>query len=143
MFSMNIAEGETASFNIQLLLNPGFTSVILAIRTWAIWRRCRIIATLLISLTIIGLAFQSYCIARFGVYLTCKLHISRTSPNTFTVATPPFKGYRGCFITRANPILIWNYVILIIIEAGICFLLYGSWDSRQADLCSRPDFNGY
>jgi len=83
--------------------------VILAIRAWAIWRRCRIIGTVLIILAVIGLAFQSYCIARFGAYLT--------------FATPPFEGYRGCFIVRSSPILIWNYVILIIIEAVVLMLM--------------------
>lgn len=35
------------------------------------------------------------------------------------VSTPPYPGYRGCFIVGTSGVLIWNYIILIIIEAGM------------------------
>lgn len=91
LFSMNIAE------------------VVLAIRTWAIWRQNRIVAWVLGILILIGVITQCISMVKFT--------------HSLVYSPIPYEGFRGCFITSANTLLIWDYVILMVIEGTLLSLM--------------------
>jgi len=82
---------------------------ILAIRTWAVWRRDKMIGIILALLSLANLAAQCFTTTRF-------IRSVNYSP-------PPYPGFRGCYITTTLKIIWANYVSLTIVEAIVLVLM--------------------
>jgi len=86
-----------------VILKLILAEVILAVRTWAIWRRNRIVGVSLAALTIANLVVQ--CI------------MANSFVNSLEYAPPPYPGFRGCFVTKDSRILWASCASLAAVEA--------------------------
>jgi len=92
-----------------LLLGIFFSEVILAIRTWAVWRQNTLVGIGLAVLTVAHLVVE--CVV-----------LSKYVP-TLTFAPPPYPGFRGCLITNADGLLWINYTAIAVVEAVVLTLM--------------------
>jgi len=84
--------------------------VMIAIRTWAVWRRSRILG--------VGLGALLLGILIFSCIRTSKFF------TTVEYAPPLYPGYRGCFITKASGEILWpDYVYTTVVEATVLILM--------------------
>jgi hypothetical protein len=123
MLAMYISEGKSHStFKPQHYRT--IESGIMCIRTWALWRRNFRIGVGLIIMMTICLVAQCYVIAKFNPTLVSTFNFacieSKIGAKKGTVQPPPFRGFRGCFLTGAGSILGYTYVIWLIVDAGTC-----------------------
>jgi hypothetical protein len=103
---------------------------VLAIRTWAIWNRNKIIGIALAaripSMLVVELVFVNrflHSLQRASVALQARYYLADKC-NRFIDADPPYPGFRGCFNTRAQRSLWQNYTMLTVAEAGMFHWLY-------------------
>ena len=96
--------------------------VVLCIRTWAIWRRNKVIGAGLVALLIASLVLECIELNRevrsFG-RMSSGLHsMSFNLRLGVLVARPLFPGFRGCLFSN-SPTNLWiNYAMLAILQAG-------------------------
>ncbi|PFH47304.1 hypothetical protein AMATHDRAFT_6910 [Amanita thiersii Skay4041] len=83
--------------------------VILTIRTWALWGKDW-------RLSVILPIFFCGCFVPVFILLNVFL-------NSLTFTPLPIPGTVGCFVTGANPILSVCYILLMVYETGILFLM--------------------
>jgi len=92
-----------------LLMGIFVSEVILAVRTWAVWRQNKFIGFGLSALTIAHLVVQCVMLSRYTPSLG--------------YAPPPYPGFRGCFVTKASGLLWVNYTAMAIVEAIVLALM--------------------
>jgi len=76
--------------------------IALGIRTWAIWNRNKAVG--------IGLA----TVVTTGCIVPCVL--ANKLVRSLRYSSPPYSGFRGCFITSADRVLMGNYITLTVVE---------------------------
>jgi len=92
-----------------LMMGTFFSEVVLAIRTWAVWRTDTFIGIGLAAMTIVNLVVQC-------VVLNKLVH-------SYEFAPPLYPGYRGCVTIRSDNLLWINYTTLAIVEAIVFTLM--------------------
>jgi len=92
-----------------LVCQISIAEAVLAIRTWAIWNRNKII----------GIALA----ARIPSMLVVELVFVNRFLHSLQHADPPYPGFRGCFNTRAQRSLWQNYTMLTVAEAALLILM--------------------
>jgi len=98
----------------------GFSEIVLAIRTWAVWNRSRWIGS-----------FLAVCVS---VHITLNAIIIKRYLDGMIVADGPYRGYRGCFILNDSNILYISFISLAIMEATIVILMgISAWKSYRVD----------
>ena len=109
-------------------------TVILTLRTWAVWDRNQwlsIILPILYSFCwISGLVISVQVVDS----TTCKLDFHCLSESWLIYfledGAPPYPGFKGCFLTRANPNIVFLWAILLV------------WDARKFSICySMPSLH--
>ena len=102
--------------------------VILAIRTWAVWGRNKIIGAGLAVLTFAYFCTQCTLVIRF-------LHKSKrmseflftlSDTNTDVDAPPPYHGFRGCLLTNAPKTLWISYTAVTVVEASKPYMFFNT-----------------
>jgi len=93
------------------LLNAGIISAeaILAIRTWAVWRKDKRIGLLLTALLTCGVILSSICTNRFT--------------HSLNFVPPLYPGYRGCFSSDAGTSLFETFIILALMDGVVLILM--------------------
>jgi len=92
---------------IQLFL----TDVVIAIRTWAVWNRNRMVGITLGGLSVGFLGFSGIMTSRFLA--------------TIEYAPPPFPGYGGCFIIKADTEGLWPIYVFMTVSSATVLALMG------------------
>ncbi|KAH8111212.1 hypothetical protein DFH11DRAFT_1616026 [Phellopilus nigrolimitatus] len=100
----------TAYRSIGWLLIAGFITAeaILVLRTWAVWERSRAIG--------IGLAIW------FIVIWGTNLAITDMFMNTMKVSPLP-AGFSGCEVTAGSPIIVVDWILLVVFDSGLLVLM--------------------
>jgi len=91
------------------MLQMIFAEIILAIRTWAVWNRNKLVGVGLTALIIASLVLQ--CVVLNGFI------------NSLRYASAPYRGFRGCFITYSDRVLWINFTLLTAVEATCLVLM--------------------
>lgn len=99
--------------------NPRFI-VVLAIRTWAVWQRDRMVG---ISLALLGTCY----IIAWGAFAIHYLQgmsgmlplVSSTSSNRFIALVAPYPGFRGCLLTASLGDF-WLFLNSLVFPIEIC-----------------------
>jgi len=102
-----------------LMLGVFLSQVVLSIRTWAVWKLNKFVGLGLGALTVAHIVVQCMVLSRYIPSLR--------------YASPPYPGFRGCFITQANGVMWISYTAEAIVETVVLALmvisairLYGS-----------------
>ena len=117
-----LTEGECpniSAFLIEYLKLYDFEAI-LAIRTWAVWNRSKSIGIGLVALLIASLVLQCIfahifvlSIECMSVYIGCDYPTKKCSVDR----SPPYLGFRRCFITNADRIVWVCYSSATIVRA--------------------------
>jgi len=101
---------------IQIMQKPGlilFKTVvsqgILGVRTWAVWKRNRVVGVIIVAAMVANF---------FGIFFS-----NRIIFGSIEYASPPYPGYRGCFITKASTTVWVSYASLTIVESTFLTLM--------------------
>lgn len=86
-----------------------FAEAVLALRTWAVWGRDKLVGIGLGSITLTHLVLQCY--------------VANRVTNSFVFSTPPYRGFRGCFVTHTDTIASINYAAAAVVEAIVLVLM--------------------
>jgi len=102
---------------------------VLAIRTWAMWCRNRVVGIVLAVLTLANLIVQ--CIIMTDLIRSIKCmslnlgYMTFFNPTVYIDVPPPYLGFRGCFLgSKSNKRLesSWaSFASLCVVEAGVHF----------------------
>lgn len=138
-FGMTSAE----SRRISRFLQPCLTvfQVVLAVRTWAVWQRNRvlgiILAILLIVTTVVNCGFLAHYLKSMKSTFPF-ISRSRNLVEDFAVASSPYDGFRGCYVTNSSRSLSVDFIVLTVLE--LCaYSLFGAFlTSNFSPLHSCP-----
>jgi len=86
-----------------------FAEAVLAIRTWAVWRRNKVVGAVLAAVTVGNIVAQCILVVRFI--------------NSMQYAPTPYPGFQGCFLTGVSRILAANYASLTGLQAIVLGLM--------------------
>jgi hypothetical protein len=121
VFPDNTAEACSWSFHLAtwlVTIGMYFAEVILAVRTWAVWRKDRRVGLVLAALLIATIIVGCICI--------------RTFLDTLEFGPAPYPGFRGCFITVSGSSLLY-----------VAFIAVGSVEIVILVLMSISAFRSY
>jgi len=93
-----------------MTLSMNFAVVVLAIRTWAVFRRDRVVGAVLLVSMITAFVLACYYNWKFN--------------HTLTFADPPYNpGFRGCFVTHASTVLRVDFIASAALEfIALCLM---------------------
>jgi len=92
------------------MVHMSLAEIVIAIRTWAVWKRQKFVGVILGVTLITGLLWS--CITAPKFY------------KAIEYSPPPYPGYRGCFITKAPTQNLWtNYLFLTVIDSIVLIFM--------------------
>jgi hypothetical protein len=103
------------------------SKVILAVRTFAVWNRNRIIGSFLMIAMVVDVAIRFYVIQMFLSSMECTYYVCKVEIFNFTVcidAPPPYPGFRGYFFIKAKNIFWMVYTLEMVLQASTCCWLF-------------------
>jgi len=93
-----------------------FAEMILMLRTWVVWNRDRRVGITLAAVICGAIIAECICNNRFT--------------ESLQIQNPLYPGYRGCFLTNTNRILLVDFVILTVVELIVlAFMGASAWRS--------------
>ena len=100
-----------------------YLTVILTLRAWAVWNRNRSLSIILPIIYSLCWGASLVITVRFTDFSKCKwnLHAHFLWMIYFmVVGTPPYPGYKGCFVTSSGQYVVFPWALLLVWDACKC-----------------------